>query len=36
MALYNCRSIVDSHAGTIALTSEGQGMGALTTITFKV
>jgi signal transduction histidine kinase len=36
MALYNCRSIVDSHAGTIALTSKGRGMGALTTITFKV
>jgi two-component system, sensor histidine kinase and response regulator len=36
MALYNCRSIVDSHAGTIALTSGGPGMGALATITFKI
>ena len=36
MALYNCRSIVSSHAGTIAVTSDGHGMGALTTITFKV
>jgi two-component system sensor histidine kinase/response regulator len=36
LALYNCRSIVGSHAGTIALTSDGLGMGALTTITFTV
>jgi two-component system sensor histidine kinase/response regulator len=36
LALYNCRSIVDSHAGTIELTSEGRGMGALTTLTFKI
>jgi len=36
LALYNCRSIVDSHAGTIAVTSDGPGMGALATISFKV
>jgi two-component system sensor histidine kinase/response regulator len=36
MALYNCRSIVDSHAGTIALTSDGPATGALATITFKI
>lgn len=36
LALYNCRSIVGSHAGTIAVTSDGPGMGALATITFKV
>jgi signal transduction histidine kinase len=36
MALYNCRSIADSHAGIITLTSEGPGLGALATITFKI
>jgi two-component system, sensor histidine kinase and response regulator len=36
MALYNCRSIVGSHAGTIALTSDGPATGALATITFKI
>jgi len=36
MALYNCRSIVGSHAGTIAMTSDGSGMGAMTTITFTI
>ncbi len=36
LALYNCRSIVDSHAGTIDLTSDGRGTGALTTISFKI
>ena len=35
-ALYNCRSIVSSHAGTITLTSDGPARGALTTITFKI
>ena len=36
LALYNCRAILDSHASTISLTSEGPGKGALATITFKV
>jgi len=36
MALYNCRSIVDSHAGTIALTSDGPATGALAAIMFKI
>jgi signal transduction histidine kinase len=35
LALYNCRTILDSHAGTIALSSDGPGRGALATITFK-
>jgi len=36
LALYNCREILESHAGTIALTSEGPGKGALATIQFKI
>lgn len=36
MALYNCRSILGSHSGTIAMTSDGRGMGAMTTITFNI
>jgi len=36
IGLYNCRAIVESHAGTIVLTSEGPGMGSLATIQFKI
>jgi two-component system, sensor histidine kinase and response regulator len=36
LALYNCRSIADSHTGTIDLTSDGPGKGALTTICFQL
>lgn len=36
LGLYNCRSIIESHAGTFDLTSEGIDKGAVTTITFKV
>jgi signal transduction histidine kinase len=36
LGLHSCRAIIESHGGTIALTSEGAGKGALTTITFKI
>lgn len=36
MGLHNCRTIADSHEGTIDITSEGHGQGALTTIGFKI
>ena len=36
MGLYNCRTIIESHAGTIEVTSEGPGKGALATIQFKI
>ena len=36
MGLYNCKAILDSHEGTIAITSEGFGKGAVTTIGFKI
>jgi signal transduction histidine kinase len=36
LGLYNCRSIVESHAGTFDITSEGPGKGAVTTIKFKI
>ncbi|WP_431212744.1 sensor histidine kinase [Puia sp. P3] len=35
LGLHNCRSIVESHAGDISISSEGRGRGSLTTITFK-
>ena len=35
-ALYNCRAIVDSHAGSLFMTSDGPGKGALTTIRFSI
>jgi two-component system, sensor histidine kinase and response regulator len=35
-ALYNCREILESHAGTMAITSLGTGKGALASIRFKV
>jgi len=36
LGLYNCRSIVESHSGTFDITSEGVGMGAITTIKFTI
>ena len=36
LGLHNCRSIIQSHAGDIAMSSEGRGRGSLTTITFKL
>ncbi|MES1220798.1 MAG: ATP-binding protein, partial [Bacteroidota bacterium] len=36
LGLYNCKSIIESHEGTIAITSEGPGKGTLTTIGFKI
>lgn len=36
LGLYNCLAIVESHEGTITLTSEGSGKGALATIKFKL
>lgn len=36
LGLYNCRTIVESHEGSIALNSEGPGKGALATVRFKV
>jgi signal transduction histidine kinase len=35
VGLYNCKAIVESHEGTIDITSDGQGKGATTTIKFK-
>ncbi|HEY9003431.1 MAG TPA: PAS domain-containing sensor histidine kinase [Mucilaginibacter sp.] len=34
LGLYNCRSIVESHAGTFDINSDGPGLGAVTTIKF--
>jgi ligand-binding sensor domain-containing protein/signal transduction histidine kinase len=36
IGLYNCKTIVESHEGTIDITSEGPGKGALTIIGFKL
>jgi signal transduction histidine kinase len=36
LGLYNCRTIIESHEGTIDITSEGQGKGTLSTIGFKI
>jgi signal transduction histidine kinase len=36
LGLGNCLAIVESHAGTIDLTSEGLGKGSLTTIKFRI
>lgn len=36
LGLHNCRSIIQSHAGDISISSEGRGRGSLTTITFKL
>lgn len=34
LGLYNCRAIIESHSGTISITSEGPGKGAVTTLQF--
>lgn len=36
IGLSSCRAILESHNGTIEITSEGFGKGALTTIEFKI
>jgi len=36
LGLYNCRSIVESHTGTFEITSEGPGLGTVTTIKFEI
>jgi signal transduction histidine kinase len=36
LGLNNCRAIIENHAGTIAITSEGPGKGSLTTIKLKI
>jgi PAS domain S-box-containing protein len=36
LGLYNCRSIVESHAGTFDISSDGLGQGAITTIKFAL
>jgi signal transduction histidine kinase len=36
VGLYNCRTIIESHGGTINLTSEGPGKGASAVISFPV
>lgn len=36
LGLYNCKTIIESHSGTIAVTSDGPGKGALTIITLKI
>jgi signal transduction histidine kinase len=36
LGLNNCRSIIESHGGSIDMTSEGYGKGALITIKFKI
>jgi len=35
LGLYNCRTIAESHEGTISISSEGPGRGSLATIHFK-
>lgn len=36
LGLYNCRSIVESHAGSFDISSPGKGSGAVTTIKFDI
>ena len=35
-SLYSCREIMESHSGSVAITSSGPGKGALTSIKFKI
>lgn len=35
LGLYNCRSIIESHVGSLEITSEGPGLGATSTIIFN-
>jgi PAS domain S-box-containing protein len=36
LGLYNCKSIIDSHGGSFNIASDGEGLGAVTTIKFVV
>jgi signal transduction histidine kinase len=36
MGLYNCKTILESHEGTVVVTSDGDGKGALATIGFRI
>ena len=36
LGLYNCKSIIESHAGTITIESKGPDLGAITTIIFPL
>jgi signal transduction histidine kinase len=36
LGLHHCRAIIEGHAGHMALTSEGPGKGAVTTINFNI
>jgi PAS domain S-box-containing protein len=36
LGLYNCRSIVESHSGSFEISSDGPGMGAITSIKFAL
>jgi signal transduction histidine kinase len=36
LGLHHCRAIIEGHAGHMALTSEGLGKGAVTTINFNI
>ena len=36
MSLYSCRAILESHEGSLAITSEGEGKGAIARIGFRI
>jgi len=36
LGLYNCRAIIESHAGSFEIKSDGPGCGAVSTIRFAV
>jgi len=36
LGLYNCRTVVESHAGSLEIKSDGPGLGAVTVIKFAV
>jgi PAS domain S-box-containing protein len=36
LGLYNCRTVVESHSGSLEIASDGPGLGAVTTIRFAV